>query len=280
MENDYGAVNVDRMLLSDLDGEHCDVEMVIGGDYDCHRRRLKTKLIAMGMSGYDRVLMEPSGIYDTDEFFDLLQEEPLNRWYQIGSVIAIVAADLPAQLSVEEQYLLAAQLSCAGAVLLSRTQEVSKERLQEVITACNEALSKFHCKKQILLDLVYTEDFRTFDDQTYEALTKAGYDTAEYVKLPVARENEFTTLFYMNVHWSKEELRGKVKALFAEKDCGNICRIKGFVPAEDGFYECNATPDQFEIKPAKTGQEILLVIGENLNREKIDSFFDITTIKG
>lgn len=55
-----------------------------GCDKDCHRRRFKTKLIAMGMCGYDRVLIEPSGIFDMDEFFDALHEEPLDRWYQIG----------------------------------------------------------------------------------------------------------------------------------------------------------------------------------------------------
>ena len=81
LENDFGAVNVDRMLLSDLQDAGCDVEMVSGGcDYDCHKRRFKTKLIAMGMLGYDRILVEPSGIFDTDEFFDVLEEEPLNRW--------------------------------------------------------------------------------------------------------------------------------------------------------------------------------------------------------
>ena len=43
LENDFGAVNVDRMLLSDLQDAGCDVEMVSGGcDYDCHKRRFKT----------------------------------------------------------------------------------------------------------------------------------------------------------------------------------------------------------------------------------------------
>ena len=69
IENDYGAVNVDMLLLEDAIGEDADLEMVAGGcDYDCHRRRFKTKLIALGMLGYDRVLIEPSGIYDVDEF--------------------------------------------------------------------------------------------------------------------------------------------------------------------------------------------------------------------
>lgn len=60
LENDFGAVNVDMMLLQDIVGEKCTLEMVAGGcDKDCHRRRFRTKLIAMGMCGYDRVLIEP-----------------------------------------------------------------------------------------------------------------------------------------------------------------------------------------------------------------------------
>ena len=38
LENDFGAVNVDMMLLHDLEGENCELEMVSGGcDADCHR---------------------------------------------------------------------------------------------------------------------------------------------------------------------------------------------------------------------------------------------------
>ena len=108
LENDFGAVNVDMMLLKDLEGDHCELEMVSGGcDADCHRRRFKTKLIAMGMCGYDRVIVEPSGIFDVDEFFDVLREEPLDQWYEIGSVITIMNAKLEDTLSEEAEYLLA-----------------------------------------------------------------------------------------------------------------------------------------------------------------------------
>ena len=95
LENDYGAVNVDMMLLKDLEGENCELEMIAGGcDADCHRRRFRTKLIAMGMCGYDRVIVEPSGIYDVDEFFDVLRDDPIDRWYEIGNVITVVDAKL------------------------------------------------------------------------------------------------------------------------------------------------------------------------------------------
>ena len=102
LENDFGAVNVDMMLLQELEGEQCELEMISGGcDPETHRRRFRTKLIAMGMCGYDRVLVEPSGIYDMDEFFDVLHEEPLDQWYEIGNVIAVVDARLEDTLSPE-----------------------------------------------------------------------------------------------------------------------------------------------------------------------------------
>ena len=124
LENDFGAVNVDMMLLQDIAGEKCTLEMVAGGcDKDCHRRRFRTKLIAMGMCGYDRVLIEPSGIFDMDEFFDALHESPLDRWYEIGNVITVVDAMLEENLSEDAEFILASEVANAGIVLLSKAQE-------------------------------------------------------------------------------------------------------------------------------------------------------------
>ena len=56
LEYDYGAVNIDMLLLSKLRGPKCELEMLAAAcDEDCLKRRFKTKLIAMAMSGYDRV---------------------------------------------------------------------------------------------------------------------------------------------------------------------------------------------------------------------------------
>ena len=123
LENDFGAVNVDAMLVQEVLGPGCDVETISGGcDCDTHQRRMRTKLIAMAMRGFDRVVVEPSGIFDVDEFFDILRDDPLDRWYQLGSVIAIVDALLPETLSPQAEYLLASETMNAGCVLLSRAQ--------------------------------------------------------------------------------------------------------------------------------------------------------------
>ena len=133
LEFDYGAVNVDMMLLQEFEGL-CDMEMIAGGcDFDCHIRRFKTKLIAMGMKKYDYVIVEPSGIFDIDEFFDCLYDEPLCDWYEIGSVISIVDPISISSVTPEENYLFTSQIACSGSIIFSKTQNYSNEQIHASI---------------------------------------------------------------------------------------------------------------------------------------------------
>ena len=175
LENDYGAVNVDMMLLQDMSGDNCELEMVAGGcDYDCHRRRFKTKLISMGMCGYDRVIVEPSGIYDVDEFFDVLHEEPLDNWYEIGNVITIVDSKLDNDMSVHSDYMLACQLADAGSVILSRTKEADKSNIDNTIVHLNNALKNVRCSRVLDKEII-CKDWDTFTEKDYEKILNSGY---------------------------------------------------------------------------------------------------------
>ena len=155
LENDYGAVNVDMMLLKDLEGENCELEMIAGGcDAECHRRRFRTKLIAMGMCGYDRVIVEPSGIYDVDEFFDVLRDDPIDRWYEIGNVITVVDAKLEPELSDQADYLLASEAANAGCIVLSRSQEAEDEEIENTVAHLNHAMEEVQCKRRFQNEII------------------------------------------------------------------------------------------------------------------------------
>ena len=155
LENDYGAVNVDMMLLQDLMGEQCELEMISGGcDKETHIRRFRTKLISMGMCGYDRVIVEPSGIFDVDEFFDVLHEEPLDNWYEIGNVIAVVDAELENELSAEADYLLASEAANAGKILLSHADEADGAQIEQTIAHLNRAMAQIGCKRRFDTEIV------------------------------------------------------------------------------------------------------------------------------
>ena len=215
LENDYGAINVDMMFLQDLLGDHCELEMVIGGDgYEAHRRRFKTKLISMAMMGYDRVIVEPSGVFDVDEFFDVLREEPLDRWYEPGNVIAVVDARMGEEM---------------------------------------------------------TEDQLTETD--FEKIMRCGYRIEDHIKYQVEQENGYKSLFYFYLHMDEDEIRRAVKALFEDPECGTIHRIKGFVHMDNGeWIQINAVRDKIEFAKRSSGQEAVIVIGEDLHKEAVDRY--------
>ena len=268
LENDFGAVNVDMMLLKDLEGDHCELEMVSGGcDADCHRRRFKTKLIAMGMCGYDRVIVEPSGIFDMDEFFDILREEPLDQWYEIGSVIAVVDAGLDCGQSEAADYLLASEAAGAGCIVLSKVKNVSAEQTEAVKAHFEQAMKKVGCRRSLFGHII-ASDWEQFTEEDYQRLMNCGYEPASYRKTDAAAA--FDSLFFMNLELTTEELKERTARLFEEPGCGHILRVKGFVKAEDGrWLELNATRREQTLAVSPDGQEVLIVIGEQLSKETI-----------
>ena len=274
LENDFGAINVDMMLLRELEGENCELEMVAGGcDKDCYRRRFKTKLIAMGMCGYDRVLIEPSGIFDVDDFFDALHEEPLDRWYQIGNVITVVDASLEKTLSKEADYVLASEVANAGCVLLSKTQDASAEEIRQTVAHLNRALQEIHCSR-VLKDEVICKDWEDFTEKEFKKILESGYLVEDYEKLYADQDEIFQTLFFMDEKIAVSKAKHAAKKIFADPACGGVLRVKGFLQDGKNWLELNATQHEISLKPIGAGLDVLIIIGEKLNEEKIRYYLE------
>lgn len=274
LENDFGAVNVDMMLLRELEGEQCELEMVAGGcDKDCHRRRFKTKLIAMGMCGYDRVLIEPSGIFDMDEFFDALHEEPLDRWYQIGNVIAVVDAGLDEKMSEEADYILASEVADAGCIVLSKTQEASEKSIESTVKHLNRALEAVYCKRKFGEDEIIRKDWEQFETEDFERILNSGYIAEDYEKMSLDEKEVFKSLYFMDLEISGEELRDAAQKIMQDPACGSVFRIKGFTQEADGSWtELNATHHEITQCPIAEGQKVVIVIGEQPDEEMIKKY--------
>ena len=275
LENDFGAVNVDMMLLHDLEGENCELEMVSGGcDKDCHKRRFKTKLIAMGMCGYDRVLIEPSGVFDVDEFFDTLYEEPLDKWYQIGNVITILDARLEKKLQPQAEYLLASEAADAGCVVLSKTQEASQEEISETLVHVNQALESVHCKRRFTPEEVLAKDWETLTDEDFERIFSSGYVMEDFEKKYFDEKDGFQSLYFMNMEISEDQLKKAAEEILEDPQCGAVFRIKGFIKKENGdWVELNATQKEMSLQKIPVGQEVVIVIGEKLNEARIQEYW-------
>ena len=271
LENDYGAVNVDLMLLKDLISDNCNMETVAGGcDADCHKRRFKTKLIAMGMLGYDRVIIEPSGIFDMDEFFDTLREEPLDRWYEIGTVIAIVDAMLPDKLSPASEYMLASQAASAGRMVLSRMDEcggIKEDVISRVSKHLNRSLSDIGCDRVMDQNKFFAGDIRALLPEEIDMIAASGYYLADYKKKYFTDDAGFSSVYIMDKGLSRADVTELCDKAFKEGIYGRVYRIKGFVKDGDTWLEVNATKNGIQMKPILDGQDVIIVIGEDLDIE-------------
>ena len=103
---------------------------------------------------------------------------------------------------------------------------------------------------------------------------EAGYRLCAHVKLPVTTENQYDSLFYMNVVIKPEEIRSTVERLIKDETIGHIFRVKGIFKDGEEWIEVNATRDQTTIKKVPEGQEVIIVIGENLNQDGIAQYWD------
>lgn len=275
LENDFGAVNVDMMLLRELEGSRCELEMISGGcDKETHRRRFRTKLIAMGMCGYDRVLVEPSGIYDVDEFFDVLREEPLDKWYEIGNVIAIVDARLENELPETADFLLASEAANAGCIILSRAEEAAPEDIRDTIRHLNRALEQAHCGRTLDKEIL-RRDGRELSDRDFQEILNCGYVLESYRKMDLDNSRAFDSLYFMNVKMPEAALRTVIEKMMQDDSCGSIFRIKGFLRAsDDTWLQLNATHHEINLDPIEAGQEVLIVIGTDLAEHNIRKYFE------
>lgn len=302
IENDYGAVNVDMMLFQDIVGEMCDIEMIAGGcDLDCHKRRFKTKLIAMGMLGYDRVIVEPSGIFDVEEFFDILAEEPLDRWFEVGSVITMLDPQCLGNMSEKTEYLMATQLACAGKIIIKASSERVKPSTvkgksvgeQGVIQgklvgesgdvqgklagdcsikdSLNDLLAAYRVNRQLDDELIMTP-LELFERSDFSACMECGYRKNTVEKMWFEASDIYSSLYYMDKKYKVSYLKEKISQVFNDEACGRVMRIKGFAIDNNQWYIINATAEQTEIYPAESGQDIVVVIGEALEQFYVDKY--------
>ena len=275
LENDFGAVNVDAMLVQDLLGDHCEIETISGGcDCDTHQRRMRTKLIAMAMRGFDRVVVEPSGIFDVDEFFDVLRDDPLDRWYHIGNVIAIVDAMLPETLSPQAEYVLASETANAGRVLVSRTQLAGQQQTAAAVAHLTRALEGCKCSRRFAPEEIITKDWARLTDADLAAIAACGCRQASCEKLHFDEHEAFSSLCFLEQHLTLQQLQAAADHLFADAACGHVLRVKGFAPdpqGTTGWLELNATAAGRTLEPIPQGQDVLIVIGEGLDKAAIEA---------
>ena len=97
-----------------------------------------------------------------------------------------------------------------------------------------------------------------------------GSKQASYEKMHFDQHDVFSSLYFIDRHLPLPRLKEVVNELFADASCGRIMRIKGFTSDGNGWLELNATAAGRTLEPIPQGQDVLIVIGEGLDKARLE----------
>jgi G3E family GTPase len=219
------------------------------------------------------VIVEPSGIYDVDEFFDVLREEPLDRWYEIGNVITIMDLHMmESRLSDVGEYFILSQVSRAGLLVMSHVQEADSPNSGAVVSYLNGIMEKFRCDRRFESSDVLMKDWGQLTDEDYERIHSCGWRLSDHIKLPLEDGHDFSSVCFLNLGLSVRQMEKTAAMLLRDKSLGEILRIKGFHQENGKWYELNASRSAVTVQECGAGQEVWIVIGEGLDEKQLRNY--------
>lgn len=271
IENEFGSASVDSILLQTEDYE---VNQIAGGCMCCTGKvSFQNLLLEASAKNYDRILVEPSGIYDVDEFFDVMFNEPVKDCCEIGNILTIVDAHFKDTLSDEAKYLMFSQLFSSGKVIFSKTQLFSEETIRDTIDQINGMMSE-HGVSRTFDQNICLKPWDELTDEDFTSFYHAGYQMSDHEREFVQHGAVFTARVMAGLCENIEDLKRRADKLMNDSFYGSILRIKGFVAdVNKNWYEINYSLDGRYIKPANVKRGLFIVIGQDINETALKDAF-------
>ena len=239
VENEYGSKGIDARILS-ADG--IDTEELYGGCICCTLKVGFHDMLLSFADKVDRVIVEPSGVYDISQFYSVMSSPELVGKCNIGNVICIVD---PLRLDCLDDFsldMLKRQVLSSGAVVFSMVgdeADIYRERLSNLLGA----------------------DINAIRYSDMETIYRAGGGDSSF-----AAESTHSAT-YLSTTVKPEptpDIKNRIAKLFRNGHVGEVLRVKGFWNG----YLVNAVDGNTEIYKCD-GPEGLNVIGIGLRRKNI-----------
>lgn len=275
IENEFAEKGVDSELLREEEDHCCQISDLSGMCMCCiGKKEFIRLLIESAQTGCDRIVVEPSGIYDVDEFFDVLSDSRVSSLCEIGCIVTIVDPTAPHNLSEEAKYLTFAQLLASGTVVLSKTQTLSDEAVNLALEEINNFLQEKGCEGGLLGD-VLTKPWDLITDSDFSDIEDSGYFRLVHDRESFEHESIFQSEEYkLNGCHSKADIEHKFHSLFNDSSLGLIYRVKGFVRTTDGeIFDVNCTGSLISAESTNAHAEGIVIIGQKLKLSKLRAFF-------
>lgn len=263
IENEFGTAGVDRAVLSQKFGN---VGELSGGCICCS---LKTGFYAMleELSGQcGRILVEPSGVFNMDDFFDIVYALERKGLCRMGMCLTLIDPHVLPSLSEEELGVLWTELTGTGAVVWTQTDVPPEPDL-------NKAAREVSAILDLGIPLTfYPVPSHALRDKDFAALQSSVPVHRPHQRRLVDHSRIFqSTSMRPNGTFERESLTEALDGLMKDRACGEILRIKGFVRSVSGSFAVNYTADGRSVVSCAEMMPMLNIIGRRLNRGQIKS---------
>lgn len=235
VENDFGAVGVDAAALREECG---DVFEVSGGCICCSLTPNFTELLLRLCGHYERIIVEPSGVFDAAVFYSIMDTLRRKTEVELGFCAVIVDPHGLAELDTASLAVLQSQLAGAGSIIWSKCDLPDVPDLPPIETAS-------------------TRDFTDF------ALLQTRTD---HLRSLEAEKLNHTSLYFCPFHkverpLTRTEAEWLLREIVASPEADGLLRLKGTVPAaEGGFWAADSVLRATGVSPAAEGSGVLYFI--------------------
>ena len=252
----------------------------------------------------DRVIIEPSGVGKLSDVIKAVKN--IGDDVKINSTAAVVDASKCKMYMKNYGEFYNNQIESAGTIILSRTQNISEEKLAKVLTMIKErndeafvittpwdeidgkivleAMEKVNTLEKELLEEHHHHDHdgecgcghdheQHHHDHDGECCCGHHHDHGHH-----HADDVFTSWGVETAHkFTEEELKDIISKLASDKSFGDVLRAKGIVASDEGeWFHFDLVPEETELRRGAadyTGR--ICVIGSNLNEATIKELFHV-----
>lgn len=271
IENEFGRAGIDLAILRE---ESAEVVQLAGGCICCGLKVNFHDLLVELSENYDRIIVEPSGIYTLEDFFDIMESPVIESKCIIGSILMIADPEQLNELDTESEHIVYSQLAGAGRIIVSKTG-IQNVVLDKVISRINQILTGYGNSERNAAGYILAEEWDCLDENVINELKGAGY-CRNRKNLP---KQDHSTIFYntsiVPCFDDCKEMETFLKQVLYG-DYGNVIRAKGFLKCRNGLcYEINCTPRDWSIKEVnKIQDEGINLIGRGIDRKAIKNYMN------
>ncbi|OON92870.1 MAG: hypothetical protein ATN31_07705 [Candidatus Epulonipiscioides saccharophilum] len=265
IENEFGLAGIDGAFLREKEFE---VVEISGGCVCCtQKEKLISFILEALFQGFDRVIIEPSGIYNLDTVFSLWDNKKIADGCTLNNIITIVKPDFMKFTNLVYDGIFLSHFLSTGAILVSNTQSYSEDEIDNSLLA----LAKFTKSKNDNFELsnisVYTKNWDDLTDEDLNNISHAGQSHCDHVITNECHLNLIENHFFMARLKDYDSILELIKFIL-END--KIFRIKGYAQVDSDLYSVNCTHNCIDVQPGNNKYAVLNVLGHNLDINAIN----------